>query len=249
MTEKDFFKEMDRKARVRNRILEVVFLVVAVIGAFIYLNFFGPGAAPHAMDVTNIPPYEEYSYVVINNNEPLFDASEMVAQSYEFYSELDDLGRCGYAMACIGRDLMPTEERESIVSVKPSGWVQAQYDIVDGKNLYNRCHLIGFQLTGENANERNLITGTHFLNTKGMLPYENLIADYVKETGNHVLYRVTPIYEGNNLVASGVQVEGWSVEDYGEGIRFHTYLYNVQPGVIIDYATGESRPDPNYTAQ
>ncbi len=249
MTERDFYKEMDRKARVRNRIIEVIFFILVAAGLFIYTNFFGPGAAPHALDVSEVPPYEEYSYVVINNNEPLFDAAEMVAESYEFYSELDYLGRCGYAMACIGRDLMPTEDRESISSVKPSGWVQAQYDIVEGKSLYNRCHLIGFQLTGENANERNLITGTRYLNTKGMLPYENMIADYIKETGNHVLYRVTPIYEGTNLVASGVQVEGWSVEDYGEGICFHTYLYNVQPGVIIDYATGESRLDPNYTAQ
>lgn len=249
MTEKEFYKEMDRKARVRNRIIEVIFFILVAAGLFIYMNFFGPGAAPHALDVSEVPPYEEYSYVVINNNEPLFDASEMVAQSYEFYSELDYLGRCGYAMACIGKDLMPTEDRESISSVKPSGWVQAQYDFVEGKSLYNRCHLIGFQLTGENANERNLITGTRYLNTKGMLPYENMIADYIKETGNHVLYRVTPIYEGTNLVASGVQVEGWSVEDYGEGICFHTYLYNVQPGVIIDYATGESRLDPNYTAE
>ena len=249
MTERDFFKAMEKKSRIRNRIVEVVFLVAAVIGVFVYLNFFGPGAAPHAMDITDIPPYEKYSYVIINNDEPLFDASEMVTQSYEFYSELDALGRCGYAMACVGRDLMPTEDRENISSIKPSGWVQAQYDIVEGNNLYNRCHLIGFQLTGENANERNLITGTQFLNTKCMLPYENLIADYVKETGNHVLYRVTPIYEGDNLVASGVQVEGWSVEDHGESISFHTYLYNVQPGVIIDYATGESRLDPDYSAQ
>lgn len=246
MTEKAFYKEMERKARLRNRIIEIIAFIVIAIGAFLYLNFFGPGAAPHALSIEEIPPYERYSYVVINNNEPLFNTEDMVPESFEFYSELDYLGRCGYAMACIGRDLMPTEERESISSVKPSGWVQAQYDVVEGGNLYNRCHLIGFQLTGENANERNLITGTRYLNTKGMLAYENMIADYVKETGGHVLYRVTPIYEGTNLVASGVQVEGWSVDDYGQSISFHVYLYNVQPGVIIDYATGESWPDPDY---
>lgn len=249
MTEKDFYKEMERKARFRNRIIEVAFFVVVAVGLFIYLNVFGPGSVPHTLDISDIPPYEEYSYVIINNNEPLFESDEMEAESFEFYSELDYLGRCGYAMACIGKDLMPTEDRESISSVKPSGWVQAQYDIVEGKSLYNRCHLIGFQLTGENANERNLITGTRYMNTKSMLPYENMVADYIKETGNHVLYRVTPIYDGTNLVASGVQMEGWSVEDYGEGICFHVYLYNIQPGVIIDYATGESRLDPNYTTE
>lgn len=249
MTEKDFYKAMDKKARFRNRMIEIAVLVIAVIGVWVYMNFFGIGAVPHALDISQIPPYDQYSYVVINNNEPYFDSEDMVPTAFEFYSELDYLGRCGYAMACIGIELMPTEERESISSVKPSGWVQAQYDFVEAKNLYNRCHLIGFQLTGENANERNLITGTRYLNTKGMLAYENMVADYIKETGNHVLYRVTPIYEGDNLVPSGVQMEGWSVEDYGEGICFHTYLYNVQPGVIIDYATGESWLDPNYTPE
>lgn len=249
MTERDFFKALERKARMRNRIIEVVFFVVLAVGLFIYLNSVGPGAAPHADSVEQVPPYEKYSYAVINNNEPLFNSSEMVVNPFEFYSELDELGRCGYAMACVGTELMPQEERESISNIKPSGWVQAQYDVVEGKNLYNRCHLIGFQLTGENDNQRNLITGTHFMNVNGMLSYENLIADYVSRTGNHVLYRVTPIYEGNNLVASGVVVEGWSIEDYGQTICFHTYLYNVQPGVIIDYATGESRLDPDYVAQ
>lgn len=220
----------------------LIFLVVA-ISSFIFYNF-GPGAVPHAVSVEEIPPYNGHSYVVIHNNEPLFDENALVAESYEYYSELDRLERCGYAMACIGRDLMPTEEREGISSVKPSGWVQAQYDFVEGRNLYNRCHLIGFQLTGENANENNLITGTRYLNVQGMLPYENMIADYIKETNNHVLYRVTPIYQGDNLVASGVQLEAWSIEDNGDGICFHVYLYNVQPGVVIDYATGESWRDP-----
>ena len=228
-------------------LIEAVIFLLLTIGSFIFYNY-GPGATPHAVSVKEIPAYSGHSYVVINDNEPLFDADELVTDSYEFYSELDRLDRCGYAMACIGRDLMPTEDRESISSVKPSGWIQAKYDFVEGQNLYNRCHLIGFQLTGENANKQNLITGTRYLNTQGMLPYENMIADYIKETGNHVLYRVTPIYEGNDLVASGVQLEAWSVEDYGDGICFHVYLYNVQPGVIIDYATGESRLDPNEKA-
>lgn len=225
--------------------MKFVILLIVAIGSFIYYHY-GPGAAPHAVSVNDTPAYNGHPYAIVNDNVPLFSADELVADSYEFYSQLDGLDRCGYAMACIGSDLMPTEDRESISSVKPSGWVQAQYDFVEGKSLYNRCHLIGFQLTGENANERNLITGTRYLNTKGMLPYENMVADYVKETGNHVLYRVTPIYAGDDLVASGVQLEAWSVEDQGDGICFHVYLYNVQPGVVIDYATGESWLDPEY---
>ena len=204
---------------------------------------------PMADTLAEIPEFSDSAYVIINTNEPLFTEEDMVTQSYEFYSELDALGRCGYVMACVGKDLMPTEDRESISHVKPSGWVQAEYDFVDGKNLYNRCHLIGFQLTGENANERNLITGTRYMNVEGMLPFENMIADYIKETGNHVLYRVTPIYEGLNLVASGVVLEAMSVEDWGEELHFYVYVYNVQPGVIIDYATGESWADPNYTGK
>ena len=187
-----------------------------------------------------IPDYAGDPYVAVNNNVPTFTEDELTTSSYEFYSELDELGRCGVTEACVGLDLMPTEKRESISSVKPTGWVQAQYDCVDGKSLYNRCHLIGFQLSGENANKQNLITGTRYLNVDGMLPFENLVADYVKETENHVLYRVTPIYDGDNLVAGGVVMEGKSVEDDGEGVCFHVYVYNVQPGVEIDYATGLS---------
>ena len=156
------------------------------------------------------------------------------------YSDLDALGRCGVTCASVGPELMPTEERGDIGSVKPTGWHTVKYDCVDGKYLYNRCHLIGYQLTGENANERNLITGTRYLNIEGMLPFENMVADYVEETGNHVMYRVTPIYEGDDLVAEGVLMEGYSVEDAGEGICFCVHAYNVQPGVEIDYATGES---------
>ena len=187
-----------------------------------------------------LPEYTSEAYVAVNDNQPEFTEEQLVAESYEFYSELDALNRCGYAIACVGRDIMPTEERGSIGQVKPSGWQTVKYDFVDGKYLYNRCHLIGFQLTGENANERNLITGTRYLNVEGMLPFENMIADYVKETGNHVLYRVTPVFEGDELVARGVRMEGYSVEDAGDGICFHVYAYNVQPGVVINYLDGTS---------
>ena len=192
-------------------------------------------------DLSTIPEYSGEAYVAINGNEPDFEEKDLTTEAYEFYSELDQLGRCGMTVACLGQELMPTEDRESISHVKPSGWVQGQYDFVDGKSLYNRCHLIGFQLAGENANEKNLITGTRYMNTIGMLPFENMVADYIKETDNHVMYRVTPIYDGDNLVASGVQMEGYSVEDEGDGIYFNVYAYNVQPGVEIDYATGENQ--------
>ncbi len=192
-------------------------------------------------DLDTIPEYSGEAYVAINGNEPVFTEDDLTTKAYEFYSELDHLGRCGVTVACLGEELMPTEDRESISHVKPSGWVQGQYDFVDGNSLYNRCHLIGFQLAGENANEKNLITGTRYMNTIGMLPFENMVADYIKETDNHVMYRVTPIYDGDNLVASGVQMEGYSVEDEGEGIYFNVYAYNVQPGVEIDYATGENQ--------
>lgn len=187
-----------------------------------------------------VPAYSGSPYVEINGNQPDFSQDQETTESFESYSELDSLGRCGTAFACIGEDLMPTEERGSISEVHPTGWVQAEYDCVDGGSLYNRCHLIGFQLTGENANEKNLITGTRYLNVEGMLPFENLVADYIKETGNHVLYRVTPVFQGDNLVASGVTMEALSVEDAGEGVCFSVYVYNVQPGVEIAYATGES---------
>ncbi|MBQ8849949.1 MAG: DNA/RNA non-specific endonuclease [Clostridia bacterium] len=192
--------------------------------------------------VDGIPDYSGKAYVELNGNQPEFTEEEKVTASYEFYSELDSLGRCGYTVACVGKDIMPTEDRESISSVKPSGWVNNKYDteLVDGGYIYNRCHLIGFQLTGENANKNNLITGTRYLNIEGMLPFENMVADYVKETGNHVMYRVTPVFVGNNLLASGVKIEGWSVEDNGEGICFNVFAYNVQPGITINYATGDN---------
>ena len=191
--------------------------------------------------LSDVPEFDDEPYVIINDNKPFFTDDDLVTKSYERYSSLDSLGRCGVTMACVGIDIMPTKERGSIGQVKPTGWHTVKYDNVDGKYLYNRCHLIGYQLTGENANVKNLITGTRYLNLEGMLPFENLIADYVKETENHVLYRVTPIFEGDNLLASGVQMEGFSVEDNGEGICFNVYAYNAQPYIVIDYTTGESR--------
>lgn len=213
-------------------------LLILVVAVNLCLNWQQRPA--YSESVQNVPDFSGNPYVVINDNQPEFTQEDRTTQAYEYFSLLDSLGRCGYTMACVGTELMPTEDRESISHIKPSGWVQAQYDIVDGNSLYNRCHLIGFQLTGENDNERNLITGTRYMNVEGMLPFENLVADYVKETGNHVLYRVTPIFDGSNLVARGVQLEAWSVEDDGAGVCFHVYVYNIQPGVTINYATGES---------
>lgn len=207
------------------------------------------GKQGYSQSVMDVPDFSGKPYVVIHDNQPEFSEADTVSASYEQYSPLDDLGRCGYAMACIGTDLMPTEDRGAIGQVKPSGWQTVKYDFVDGKYLYNRCHLIGFQLTGENANEKNLITGTRYMNVEGMLPFENMVADYVKETENHVLYRVTPVFDGSNLVARGVQIEAKSVEDGGEGICFNVYVYNNQPGVAIDYATGISTASQEDTAE
>ena len=192
------------------------------------------------IDLSDIPKYSGDPYVEINGNVPTFDDSELATKSYEHYSDLDSLGRCRTAVACIGKDIMPTEERGSIGMVKPTGWHTVKYDCVSGKYLYNRCHLIAYELAAENANERNLITGTRYMNIEGMLPFENMVTDYVKETGNHVMYRVTPVFKGNNLLASGVHMEAESVEDYGDGIYFNIYCYNVQPKITIDYATGDS---------
>lgn len=193
----------------------------------------------------DIPPYDGTAYVPVHGNVPYFTQEELTDQSFERYSELDALGRCGAACASIGQDLMPTEPREPIGSVRPSGWRTVRYDgVVDGAYLYNRCHLIGFRLTGENANPQNLITGTRYLNIEGMRGVEGRVADYVSGTGNHVLYRVTPVFQGENLVADGVLIEGRSVEDGGAGICFCVFAYNIQPGVEIDYATGESKLTP-----
>ena len=200
------------------------------------------GTQEITFNLENIPEFKENTpYIIINNNEPQFDEEYFTTNSFESYSELDKLGRCGVAFANIGTDTMPTEERGKIGQIKPSGWHTVKYDCVDGKYLYNRCHLIGYQLTAENANEKNLITGTIYMNVEGMLPFENKVANYIKETGNHVLYRVTPIFKENNLLANGVQIEAESVEDKGKGILFNVYVYNSQPKIEINYSTGESK--------
>lgn len=234
-----------KKERIWQYILSVILLVV--IAAFGYTNLAdkptNETASVVSFDLASIPEYSDNAYVVLNNNVPDFDESDYTTESFEEYSELDSLGRCGVAFANICKETMPKEddERESISSVKPSGWVQKKYN---GEYLYNRCHLIGYQLTNENANKQNLITGTVYLNIEGMLPFENEIAQYIEDNpDNHVLYRVTPIFDGDNLVASGVQLEAFSVEDKGKGICFNVYCYNVEPGIIIDYKTGESYLD------
>ena len=181
-------------------------------------------------------------YTAVNGNVPGFSEKDLTAASFESYSELDSLGRCGTAFACLGQDLMPRGERGDISGIHPTGWHSVQYDFIDGKNLYNRCHLIGWQLSGEDANRKNLITGTRYMNVEGMLPFENMVADYIKETGCHVLYRVTPVFQGSNLVADGVLMEAMSVEDQGNSISFCVFVPNVQPGVAIDYTDGDSRP-------
>ncbi len=201
-------------------------------------------------ELIEIPAYFGQAYAEINGNIPFFDDSELSAESFEYYPELDLLGRCGVCMASVGRDIMPTEERGEIGSIRPSGWHTVKYPgVIDGNYLYNRCHLIGYQLTGENANTKNLITGTRYMNTEGMLPFENRVADYVEETGNHVMYRVTPVFEGKNLLARGVLIEAKSVEDNGAGILFNVFCYNVQPGIIINYANGDSMADESAGAK
>lgn len=216
---------------VRTKILAALSALVLVLS----------GCRLSTQDVTQyIPPYENAAFTTQNENMPSFSPEDFTPVSYEEYGDLDYLGRCTYAEAVIGVDIMPNEERGTIGNIKPSGWQTVKYDFVDGKYLYNRCHLIGYQLTGENANERNLITGTRYLNIEGMLPFENLIADYVKETENHVALKVTPVFEGENLLASGVIMEAVSLEDEGYGVCFNVYCHNVQPGVSIDYKTGES---------
>ncbi len=201
------------------------------------------------VDLASIPAYTGTAYVEVSGNVPVFTEAEAVPHAFEEYAKLDDWGRCGTAYACVSQSLMPTEERGSISNITPSGWINKQYDFVDGGYLYNRCHLIGFQLTGENDNAKNLITGTRYMNVQGMLPFENMVADHVKEEDHHVLYRVTPVYDGDNLVASGVQMEAYCVECGREAesdedkFMFNVYCYNVQPGVVIDYATGESEAE------
>lgn len=199
---------------------------------------------------TDIPAYAGNSFVILDGNKPSFSKKDRErTDAFETYSNLDKLGRCGVAYANICKELMPTEERGAIGMVKPTGWHTVKYDNVEGKYLYNRCHLIGYQLAGENANEKNLITGTRYLNVTGMLKFEDRVADYVKATDHHVLYRVTPVFEGDNLVATGLEMEAYSVEDCGKGVSFHVFVYNIQPGITIDYATGESWTDDSKTTE
>ena len=223
-----------------------IFIFTIVLALFLYYNQSrntpdNVSTTKTVLDINNLPKYNGNPYVALNDNNPDFSKDELIANSYEKYADLDFLGRCGVANAVIGRDLMPTTKRESISSVKPSGWKSVKYKGIDGGSLYNRCHLIGFQLAGENANKKNLITGTRYLNTQGMLPFENMIADYVKETNNHVRYRVTPVFIGNELVARGVQMEAMSVEDNGKTIKFNVFCFNVQPNIEIEYSNGNSR--------
>ena len=207
------------------------------------------GEGTSAFSLREIPAYSGTPYTEVNGNQPYFTEEELTTQSFETYSELDSLGRCGVAYANVGQDLMPTEPRGEIGAVKPTGWHLVKYDNVDGKYLYNRCHLIAYMLAAENANPQNLITGTRYLNVQGMLPFETKVCDYVKNTGNHVLYRVTPIFDGDNLLADGVLMEAYSVEDAGEGIQFCVFAYNVQPGIGIDYATGDNWAESSGTYQ
>ena len=223
-----------KRSKLSSFLLAIALIVIAVVRIL-------TGASAPAIDLSSIPEFDGNAYVAVNDNVPYFTDEDMTTTAYETYASLDALGRCGTAVSCIGKELMPTEDRGSIGQVKPSGWQTVKYDFVDGKYLYNRCHLIGFQLTGENANKKNLITGTRYMNMEGMLPFENMVADYVKETGNHVLYRVSPIFQDDELVARGVLLEAKSVEDSGAGITFCVYVYNNQPGVDIDYLTGESK--------
>lgn len=238
---------MRKKIKQRNAIfvtsIVVIFLSLIVKNStsFNYSNLLENSEETIQVEETSdIPQYTGSPYTIVNDNKPYFTKAELTTEPFEKYNELDSLGRCGTAYANICKKIMPTEERGAIGMVKPSGWHTIKYDCVDGKYLYNRCHLIAFALAGENANEKNLITGTRYFNVTGMLPFENSVAEYVRNTGNHVLYRVTPKYTGNNLIADGVLLEAKSVEDAGAGIEYCVFIYNVQPGVKIDYATGES---------
>lgn len=193
------------------------------------------------VSLSDIPEYSGENYVEINGNEPYFTVKNLDYEDFEYYSRLDAFGRVGVCFAVVGKDGMPTKEREGIGMIKPSGWQTVRYDdLIEGKYLYNRCHIIGYQLTGENANERNLLTGTRHFNTEGMLPFENMVASYVRKTGNHVFYRVSPMFKGTELVCRGVLIEAYSYEDRGEGISLNVFVYNVQPGIVIDYSDGDS---------
>jgi len=228
---------MARKKSKKMTKRDLLFAVVILLGITLYQWSQQPASVAQ-VSMDTIPEYEGMPFVAVEGNLPSFTEEELTTEEYEYYAPLDYLGRCGVTEACVGPETLPTESRGDISSVYPSGWEQEFYDFVDGEALYNRCHLIGFQLTGENANECNLITGTRTMNVEGMLPFENMVADYVKETDGHVLYRVTPYFVEDELVARGVQMEALSVEDGGESVSFNVFCFNVEPGVEIDYATG-----------
>lgn len=234
----------ERKKYKQSTVVTMILVVFALLGGWQKANDLPEIEKiwrDDALSSEDIPDFSGTPYVTINNHIPFFSENDYTLEPFEQYSDLDEFGRCGVAFANICQEIMPTEKRGEIGSIKPSGWHTVRYDdLVEGKYLYNRCHLIGYQLAGENANEKNLITGTRYFNVEGMLPFENEVNDYVKKTNHHVLYRVTPIFEGNNLVAKGVQMEAFSVEDNGEGVCFHVFVYNHQPGIKIDYLTGES---------
>ena len=232
---------MARRSKKKNHLLLIVYLLIVCLIGYYTQNQLNNTYSIPSYVIENIPEYDGQDYVYINNNEPYFTTEDLSTSSFEHYSDLDYLGRCGIAYANISIDLMPTSERESIGMIKPSGWHTIKYDIISGKYLYNRCHLIGYQLTGENANEKNLITCTRQMNTSTMVKFENSVANYIKKTNNHVLYRATPIFKDDNLLASGVELEALSVEDNGIGIKFNVFIYNVQEGIEIDYKTGDSQ--------
>ena len=231
------YNSSDRKGR---KVKGIIILAFAIVLCASILRLVFPVGSKSSVDLSEIPAYSGQPYVELNGNVPSFTEKEKTTLAFEEYGELDKLGRCTYAYANLCPELMPTEKRKSIYSVKPTGWHSTKYPFVDQESLYNRCHLIAFMLAGENDNERNLITGTRYMNTEGMLPFEKRVCEYIELTGHHVLYRVIPVFRGNNLVASGVEMEALSIEDGGENICFHVFVYNVQPGIVIDYRSGDS---------
>lgn len=242
---------MGRTVTVKRKLIVITLGIIISLGLFCVDGYFAQAKTKLEGRVeisSDVPAYDGSPYVEVNENVPSFtDREKQKTKAFESYSRLDSMGRCGTAYANVCKDIMPTEKRGEIGAIRPSGWHTVKYsDRIDGNYLYNRCHLIGYQLAGENANKKNLITGTRYMNVEGMLPFENKVDDYVDATDNHVLYRVTPIFDGDNLVASGVQMEAWSVEDEGKGICFNVYCYNVQPGVIIDYEDGSSKAEPGF---
>lgn len=242
-------KKLRKKYTVMHKFLKRTIIAIAGIctvllsGCTITIEEISQIPESATVELDQIPEYSGEPYIAIHGNEPYFEESDYTEESYEAYGELDALGRCTTVIANIGTELMPTQKRGEIGSVRPTGWHTLKFDFVDGRYLYNRCHLIGHQLTAEDANEKNLITGTRYMNVEGMLPFENMVTDYIKETNNHVLYRVTPVFEGDDLVAKGVVMEARSIEDEGDGICYNVFVYNVQPGVEIDYATGEAKEE------